>query len=717
MRPGSIVRRPPLSVGIQSAVDAADAATIVTNCPATWAEATASGTTCLCDPPLPPRDEAIALLHATAEIEHALMVQYLYAAYSVDQVPATDPRSPKVNLIRYLLLHIAREEMAHLATVQNLLRLLGGPLHLDREASPFASQLLPFRFKLEPLSLGSLAKYVIAESPRPLPDDGSLSDADKLKIHGEVTDKAKASNDGVCVGHVGDIYARLIHLFEDSAELKDGDFRPNTEAFQAQWSDWGFEGKTRSFDGVSITSEPSLVEHFGGSDPVHLRTAAVTALREIAEQGEGSDTPPGDLESHFEWFWLLYRKFEELAAMPGGAPVRPVPINPNTSVDDHASAPWHKMIDAGLEAHAAAGRITHARSRRWAQLFNLRYRKLLTQLHHFLRIGDARYDPAGDRTARGYLLIGVFNEMRRIRKTADKLVQLPLTSPADANRAGPPFELPYTTQIPDGEPERWSQHLDTSRATTTLIDAMLLDALDQDDEFLLDLKEQDLQDQSMMVELAAGRPLPPQSQDFPKVVRILEEAVRGFTIGRHGNFWEGLPRGSDAAGATDGFVNAQVEGAPQLRRNPDGSFDAAQSPLTRRLKGDGVRLMPRERPPVPESRIQYIEAWITANCPDSVPAYPGMVRERNPRPEAAPPVPPVANPTFVANIRPLFRDSDVSCMISISGFDLSNYNDVKTRSAAIFSQLDSGNMPTDGRWPQSDIDLFKQWMDAGHPES
>src|SRR4051812_20360599 len=34
------------------------------------------------DPPLAPRDEASFLLHVAAEIEHALMVQYLYAAYS-----------------------------------------------------------------------------------------------------------------------------------------------------------------------------------------------------------------------------------------------------------------------------------------------------------------------------------------------------------------------------------------------------------------------------------------------------------------------------------------------------------------------------------------------------------------------------------------------------------------------------------------------------------
>ena len=35
------------------------------------------------DPPLEPRDAAVFLLHIAAEVEHALLVQYLYAAYSL----------------------------------------------------------------------------------------------------------------------------------------------------------------------------------------------------------------------------------------------------------------------------------------------------------------------------------------------------------------------------------------------------------------------------------------------------------------------------------------------------------------------------------------------------------------------------------------------------------------------------------------------------------
>src|SRR6185436_17019933 len=104
------------------------------------------------------RDYTIFLLHVAAEIEHSLMVQYLYAAYSL----ADDANARRW---REVILGIAKEEMGHLITVQNILRLIGGPLHLEREDYPFRSEFYPFHFVLEPATKASLAKYVIAEAP------------------------------------------------------------------------------------------------------------------------------------------------------------------------------------------------------------------------------------------------------------------------------------------------------------------------------------------------------------------------------------------------------------------------------------------------------------------------------------------------------------------------------------------------------------------------
>ena len=53
--------------------------------------------------PLTPRDEAVFLLHVAAEIEHSLMVQYLYAWLSLhdpaDLTEPNDPDDPEVHLL------------------------------------------------------------------------------------------------------------------------------------------------------------------------------------------------------------------------------------------------------------------------------------------------------------------------------------------------------------------------------------------------------------------------------------------------------------------------------------------------------------------------------------------------------------------------------------------------------------------------------------------
>src|SRR5689334_21348355 len=79
------------------------------------------------DPPLTPHDEALFVLDVGAEVEHALLIQYIYAACSLkrgDDLPAE--RKADVKRWRSSLMGIAREEMGHLITVQNLLRLIGG---------------------------------------------------------------------------------------------------------------------------------------------------------------------------------------------------------------------------------------------------------------------------------------------------------------------------------------------------------------------------------------------------------------------------------------------------------------------------------------------------------------------------------------------------------------------------------------------------------------
>lgn len=107
--------------------------------------------------------ELLRLLNVAAEIEHGLMVQYLYCAFSIK------PRYQ--GLVGYGapnttdIMGIAVQEMQHLGKVNNLLGALGATPVLVREDFPYEPDIIPFRFCLEPMSRQSLAKYVWTESP------------------------------------------------------------------------------------------------------------------------------------------------------------------------------------------------------------------------------------------------------------------------------------------------------------------------------------------------------------------------------------------------------------------------------------------------------------------------------------------------------------------------------------------------------------------------
>src|SRR5215203_4180298 len=180
-------------------------------------------------------DWAVFLLHTAAEIEHALMVQYLYAAFSLGEPPFRGPNVPLgaqtlVDDWRETILDIAKQEMGHLITVQNLLRFIGGSLNFEREDFPFRT-LYPFRFQLEPLTKSSLAKYVAAEMPE--------NPAQPVELMREIIQRATGSAGGLKVNRVGPLYAELATIFADSAKLSENDLFPETaDRFQAKEGDW-----------------------------------------------------------------------------------------------------------------------------------------------------------------------------------------------------------------------------------------------------------------------------------------------------------------------------------------------------------------------------------------------------------------------------------------------------------------------------------------------
>jgi rubrerythrin len=388
-------------------------------------------------------DTAVYLLHVASEIEHALMVQYLYAAYSLGGANVPQETHEKARAWREVILGIAKEEMGHLLTVQNILRLIGGPLHLERDDYPFRSEFYSFRFKLEPLTKDSLAKYVVAESPKDWIDSADAK---------EIVDRAKKADDERPVLRVGVLYQTLIDLFKDRDALPNSTFLRATEPYQASWDEWGRgygSGDRGNIGGESPHTTPDLLIR-----RVRDRASTVDALEAIARQGEAPD-PAATLtraemdQSHFARFLNIYNDFPKT-----DPPSRHVPTNPTTDP----------------EAQTERSPITNETSLTWAHLFNVRYRKLLYSLKH------AFFVPAGADlrrpTSRGDLIAWTFGEMYNLRTIAGTLVTLPRTAAGGDDLAGPPFEVAYTLSLPDWDSDKWRIHRDLIEASASLIDEL-----------------------------------------------------------------------------------------------------------------------------------------------------------------------------------------------------------------------------------------------------
>jgi Ferritin-like len=434
------------------------------------------------------RDYLIMLLHIGAEIEHALMIEYLYAAYSLGgpQVPAK--RRADVRSWRDSILTVAREEMGHLLTVQNLLTLLGGAPSFDREDYPWDSPYYPFPFRLEPLTLDSLSCYVYAEMepdlPRVIQGEGEegrhFEQHDRARIVEAVFSRVEKAGRQE-PHHVGEIYDAILAIIERPGLVPDGCFDADTYARQASWDEWGkgFRPAADDEDRPILTRQPNVIVA-----QVATRTEAIAGLKAIAGQGEAPHLrgPREKGPSHFDRFVEIYQAFEQVE---GWSPVRGVPVNPTT----------RDRKDGGSGTF-----IGSPQSRIWANLFNVRYRMLLAYLAHAYRLPRREGAPG----ARAATLQRVFAEMFNVKAIAEILVRLPLDDPAAPERAGPPFEMPYTTTLPPNDADCWLLHRDLLETSRSLCAELLPEASTEGGAYLLALRDLDRHAIAWLDELIAA---------------------------------------------------------------------------------------------------------------------------------------------------------------------------------------------------------------------
>ena len=266
--------------------------------------------------PASAEDEAVALLRIAAEVEGAMVAQYLFGAASLlpginVQVPGFDHRVQSddwYDLIRLM----AKQEMGHLVTVQNLLLSLGAAPHLDRENFPATSPLYPFPFSLQPVRLSSIARFVCAEAPRAIAAADQADYADAVR---------EAKTGGSDVVRAGLIYERLYWLLQDGDAAQDP-WRDLQNPLP-EWPAWHVDpGKI----GLNQDRQATPAEWRGQSDEeaadtaiyvlqVQDKAAARKALYAIAMQGEGPVGAAG--VTHFDKFLRIFRELRAVAGQAG----------------------------------------------------------------------------------------------------------------------------------------------------------------------------------------------------------------------------------------------------------------------------------------------------------------------------------------------------------------------------------------------------------------
>jgi hypothetical protein len=498
-----------------------------------------------------PLDKAKILLESAAEIEHALMVQYLYSAYSLksnsevsepvqaavlnDELSTSWPR---------ILLGIAREEMGHLMTVQNLLLALGLPPNFEREDFPPRKDLYPFTLHLEPLSQHSLAKYVVAEAPADAPD---ISD---------IVGVARAST-AARIRHVGVLYGLLGLVFATHEQAEAG--VRGGDGWDAMVSDlamavheptapdsWHLPDSAFEINAPEQQAEPS--DWQVGGVRVHRvtdRASARAAIRDIGEQGEG---PTGSGEqSHFERFRRIYRGSADGPAFPSGEwiPTRNVPTDP-------------QLTD-----------IIDQRTRRWAELADLRYGLLLGLVEHYLLT-------SGD--DRKLLTAWIFAEMRsRVGHLARKLTTMP--SGVNNGVAGIPFTLPVPIHLPGAETARWTVH--KQRVEAAVIKAQEIQAADDADQADPYLSGLIASDQARLAFIATHTIPSTSTTSFSRDILPLFRPVDIDHMAGDVDL-SSYETVKESALQIRDHLEATIEGVPVMPPSPDQRWTKAQTELFRR---------------------------------------------------------------------------------------------------------------------------------------
>ena len=350
------------------------------------------------------REALYYMLCEAAELEHGIMCQYLYAAFSLKQSEDEGLSAGEAEAVRRWrkrISHVATQEMLHLSLVQNLLSAIGGAPHLSRPNFPHPATHYPAGVHLALLPFGepALQHFMFLERPEGM----DLDDAEGMAAYGRAVpamtqgEIVPRSQDFKTVGHLyRSIEAGFAHLAGKFGERRLFVGPPRAQATQ-QYFGW-----------------PELVAVTGTA-------SAQRAIDEILEQGEG---PRGHWkDAHFGQFVQILDEYTQLReANPAFNPVRPV-VTVNVRPSER---------DTGVPL------VTDPLTRQVMDLFNVSYEVLLLMLQRFFahtEETDAQLKALADAT--------VALMFRAIKPIGELVTTLPAGPDYPGRTAGPSFELFY----------------------------------------------------------------------------------------------------------------------------------------------------------------------------------------------------------------------------------------------------------------------------------
>ena len=350
------------------------------------------------------RKELTYLLSQAAELEHGLMCEYLYAAFSLKSAASPGLRADQLAAVerwRGMILGIAAEEMLHWAMVQNLLTAVGSAPYVSRPHMPHQARGYPpgVQVRLLPFGEAALQHFVYLERPEGM--EGA--DAEGFQAAGPPPAPMRAEE----IIPRGQDFATVGHLYR------------SIERGLAYLADK--LGEDRLFIGPAFQQADEAAFGWPDLQPITGLEGANRAIERIVEQGEGAR---GDwADAHYGRFLAVLHDYRAMRK------------------EDPAFEPAHPVAAAALRAVEGIEPdvdITDPATGACSDLFNAVYELLLQMIARYFAFG---HETSKQRQVLAHTAVDLM--FGAIKPLGLLLAALPVGPDHPGVTAGASFQLPY----------------------------------------------------------------------------------------------------------------------------------------------------------------------------------------------------------------------------------------------------------------------------------